>query len=122
FLTGSLVMIFLLSSSLLSPYMLRPPPRSPLFPYTTLFRSKQDSFSPTSRLFQTRRSATPSRRFPIRPPSLCQVSRRSSRWCSREIGKHTSELQSRENLVCRLMLEKKKSRRPTTRNVVHPTR
>src|SRR6266436_7914856 len=66
--------------------MIRRPPRSTLFPYTTLFRS---------RTFR-RCCASPARR---RRPSK----RRSSR--SEE---HTSELQSRLHLVCRLLLEKKK--------------
>src|SRR5436309_11632356 len=67
--------------------MLRRPPRSTLFPYTTLFRSSQHS---TSRMSF---NASPSR-F-----TSCCRSRRSE--------EHTSELQSRENLVCRLLLEKK---------------
>src|SRR5215813_12628709 len=63
--------------------MIRRPPRSTLFPYTTLFRSRGDPRSP-------RGSAHPA----LRPP------RRSE--------EHTSELQSRPHLVCRLLLEKKK--------------
>src|SRR6266511_4813045 len=64
--------------------MIRRPPRSTLFPYTTLFRSL--------------RAASPS---PLR--------RRRRRGCSPPRSEeHTSELQSRENLVCRLLLEKKK--------------
>src|SRR5262249_62388057 len=74
--------------------MIRRPPRSTLFPYTTLFRS-----------------ATSSRRFRrIR----CWSAR--PRWCSsaphsRRSEEHTSELQSLTNLVCRLLLEKKKKNR-----------
>src|SRR5436309_11789602 len=67
--------------------MIRRPPRSTLFPYTTLFRS-------CWRTTRLRRSVTTSG-----PPSAA-VSARSE--------EHTSELQSRENLVCRLLLEKKK--------------
>src|SRR6266511_3101999 len=66
--------------------MLRRPPRSTLFPYTTLFRSRR---SPCRR-------SDPGRRQPRRAPC---VGPRSE--------EHTSELQSRENLVCRLLLEKK---------------
>src|SRR5438477_7159428 len=69
--------------------MVRRPPRSTLFPYTTLFRSP--------------RSAAPGRR------SAATGSRR--RWRPRS-EEHTSELQSHVNLVCRLLLEKKKHRRP----------
>src|SRR5215813_14652183 len=73
--------------------MIRRPPRSTLFPYTTLFRSK-----PTSE----------PARVPVRPAALRprQVERPQLR--SEE---HTSELQSRPHLVCRLLLEKKKQRR-----------
>src|SRR6476659_10406889 len=66
--------------------MIRRPPRSTLFPYTTLFRSRAGLF--------------PRRHGRHRVPAL----RRSSR--SEE---HTSELQSLRHLVCRLLLEKKKS-------------
>src|SRR6266702_4146880 len=65
--------------------MIRRPPRSTLFPYTTLFRSSA----------RTRLSPA-ARRWPPAPPSR----RRSE--------EHTSELQSRGHLVCRLLLEKKK--------------
>src|SRR5436309_7694044 len=70
--------------------MIRRPPRSTLFPYTTLFRS------PGSGLQVPTRKHVPARLEP-------------AAWRSEE---HTSELQSRENLVCRLLLEKKK-KRPT---------
>src|SRR5438270_9425325 len=63
--------------------MIRPPPRSTLFPYTTLFRSPPWWIYPTP--------------WWIYPPS----------WRSEE---HTSELQSQSNLVCRLLLEKKNKR------------
>src|SRR6266568_7676162 len=64
--------------------MIRRPPRSTLFPYTTLFRSR-------------------GRSWPARPGS--RAGPRSSRTRSEE---HTSELQSQFHLVCRLLLEKKK--------------
>src|SRR5690349_22551308 len=70
--------------------MIRRPPRSTLFPYTTLFRSR----GRTSRRSRSARGRTSS-------SSACWA-RRSSR--SEE---HTSELQSRRDLVCRLLLEKK---------------
>src|SRR2546430_9811573 len=71
--------------------MIRRPPRSTLFPYTTLFRSPSRASSATDRMAV---AIAPSS-FPISP-----VSRRSE--------EHTSELQSQSNLVCRLLLEKKK--------------
>src|SRR6476661_6805431 len=64
--------------------MIRRPPRSTLFPYTTLFRSRRWS-----------RPAGP----PPRPPTTARPARSEE---------HTSELQSHLNLVCRLLLEKKK--------------
>src|SRR5436190_7523716 len=67
--------------------MIRRPPRSTLFPYTTLFRSRR----PCSRVCRRRTSR-------IRSTSTMQ-------WRSEE---HTSELQSHSDLVCRLLLEKKK--------------
>src|SRR5438477_9842282 len=75
--------------------MIRRPPRSTLFPYTTLFRS-----CPT--LFGTERMRK------LRPP------KRSHSKPSRS-EEHTSELQSHVNLVCRLLLEKKKPREYTHR-------
>src|SRR5262249_59836810 len=68
--------------------MIRRPPRSTLFPYTTLFRSCRP------------RSAAPSRATADR----CRTSCRRSE-------EHTSELQSLTNLVCRLLLEKKKNKK-----------
>src|SRR5438445_1922415 len=81
--------------------MIRRPPRSTLFPYTTLFRSNNWG--------ATRRSCAP--KMPSwRPISTWPVKFR--RFRSEE---HTSELQSRQYLVCRLLLEKKKIK--TIRNI-----
>src|SRR5438874_9115749 len=77
--------------------MIRRPPRSTLFPYTTLFRSGRD------RRGQGR--ARGDRRLPEKPRPL-PAARRPVAVRSEE---HTSELQSRRDLVCRLLLEKKKS-------------
>src|SRR2546427_5383517 len=82
--------------------MIRRPPRSTLFPYTTLFRSAltRPSTAP-ARLPEAQCSST--------GPWLC-----CRAWCTaRTLGasrseEHTSELQSQSNLVCRLLLEKKK--------------
>src|SRR5947209_10011629 len=84
--------------------MIRRPPRSTLFPYTTLFRSTDPP----------REDPPHSRRY---PPS--QRSRGlGMRWRARS-EEHTSELQSRQYLVCRLLLEKKKQKNELTtrRNV-----
>src|SRR2546430_13220901 len=82
--------------------MIRRPPRSTLFPYTTLFRSRVMARSPV-------------------PFTTCRTCRgrgdgRSRRICGRSPSprseEHTSELQSQSNLVCRLLLEKKTHKQP----------
>src|SRR5688572_31540586 len=72
--------------------MIRPPPRSTLFPYTTLFRS--GSFGPLAELLVARDLVGRHQHAAI----LLQLQRSEE---------HTSELQSQSNLVCRLLLEKK---------------
>src|SRR2546429_3494981 len=82
--------------------MIRRPPRSTLFPYTTLFRSRP--YIDTSRPCPAT-TTTPA------PGGIARRTGRSSRWrrASRPRSEeHTSELQSRLHLVCRLLLEKKK--------------
>src|SRR5690242_21472480 len=81
--------------------MTRPPPRSTLFPYTTLFRSTRASFG-VSAFVRTPRVRISSAHL-RRRSKLRYVSESDAR--SEE---HTSELQSHVNLVCRLLLEKKK--------------
>src|SRR2546430_12744521 len=71
--------------------MIRRPPRSTLFPYTTLFRSCL------------------AQNFYISPPALSQLAAIPVFGCRRS-EEHTSELQSQSNLVCRLLLEKKKTK------------
>src|SRR3712207_8137065 len=81
--------------------MIRRPPRSTLFPYTTLFRSPQCSIF----LLDPRRPApVESIVLNPRPPSVGGL-----RYLSQRSEEHTSELQSRQYLVCRLLLEKKKN-------------
>src|SRR5438477_9177222 len=79
-----------------------PPPRSTLFPYTTLFRSARSLLTTSSTT-----STTPRPRPTSPATSLTGPMPRSSSARSEE---HTSELQSHVNLVCRLLLEKKKQR------------
>src|SRR5207249_11387269 len=81
-----------------SPSLLRRPPRSTLFPYTTLFRSR--------RSIKRRRRSSPPLRLQARHscPSMPASMGKSAELRSEE---HTSELQSRFDLVCRLLLEKK---------------
>src|SRR6266498_5308489 len=82
--------------------MIRRPPRSTLFPYTTLFRSR----AARCRRVRARDGASPHRRHGGRDRQLRR--RGHARARSEE---HTSELQSRPHLVCRLLLEKKKNKR-----------
>src|SRR2546430_5377553 len=83
--------------------MIRRPPRSTLFPYTTLFRSRTSPSCHASGSLKFRRRATPSSRRTGWPKSSHPA---TGRVRSEE---HTSELQSQSNLVCRLLLEKKKN-------------
>src|SRR3712207_8268145 len=83
------------------------PPRSTLVPYTTLVRSSTPASTPP---IHSGRCACPPTRTP-RAPASCWIRRpprrTASLWpCSRS-EEHTSELQSRQYLVCRLLLEKK---------------
>src|SRR5260221_2367751 len=83
--------------------MIRRPPRSTLFPYTTLFRSTTSlSCQATGARANTRRRTAPSGIFTSKTycPSTISAMVRSE--------EHTSELQSHSDLVCRLLLEKKK--------------
>src|SRR5256886_6759368 len=98
--------------------MIRRPPRSTLFPYTTLFRScSRWRTSPWSaRRSTTSGSPSPGgsppssrTRWRIPPPSSSPTWNSSSKSSARS-EEHTSELQSQSNLVCRLLLEKKKKR------------
>src|SRR5258707_10074458 len=80
--------------------MIRRPPRSTLFPYTTLFRSILDEYLAAG----DRALAT--------PQSLVNYeAHRSEDHLMNRSEEHTSELQSRQYLVCRLLLEKKKKKR-----------
>src|SRR5258707_6177008 len=90
--------------------MIRRPPRSTLFPYTTLFRSVRRSAPPLHRVRVRPGRAGgvrigPARVVPFR--TRATAARRSARESHRS-EEHTSELQSRQYLVCRLLLEKKK--------------
>src|SRR2546422_3366100 len=76
--------------------MIRRPPRSTLFPYTTLFRSRGRA-GPRTRRYRAWGTSATAAQFPLYAP-------RSE--------EHTSELQSRLHLVCRLLLEKKKKKFP----------
>src|SRR5688572_32186684 len=85
--------------------MIRRPPRSTLFPYTTLFRSIRALVYFALMTFWVWRIRRLSLEFAKTRSPYTELSRR--KWRSEE---HTSELQSQSNLVCRLLLEKKKKK------------
>src|SRR2546430_8954995 len=85
--------------------MIRRPPRSTLFPYTTLFRSVEQINLRTIGAARRRRCGA-------------SVSERHDRHARRS-EEHTSELQSQSNLVCRLLLEKKKQKKSSLPHVVY---
>src|SRR5947208_13247659 len=96
--------------------MIRRPPRSTLFPYTTLFRSRPRA---------TPRAPIPSIRVPwccrtaiARPRCQGDADARSSDCCATtpRSEEHTSELQSPDHLVCRLLLEKKKKKKQNNKH------
>src|SRR3712207_7689048 len=90
--------------------MIRRPPRSTLFPFTTLFRSPPSRRPPRPRPARGRTPASPPRaRSPRHRGSRSSRTRTSDRPSRCRSEEHTSELQSRQYLVCRLLLEKKKS-------------
>src|SRR5688572_32048080 len=94
--------------------MIRPPPTSTLFPYTTLFRSQRIAFNTVRQIADL---------YAVPASELVAVIGPHNAVCCYEVGadvvaairdpetrseEHTSELQSQSNLVCRLLLEKKK--------------
>src|SRR5947209_10132369 len=89
--------------------IIRPPPTSTLFPYTTLFRS-------VVRRGEERRGRS---REGAHRQGAGALPRRRSSPPSRRSEEHTSELQSRQYLVCRLLLEKKKLKHPSQHLPAH---
>src|SRR5258707_9578055 len=86
--------------------MIRRPPRSTLFPYTTLFRSH--SLSACRRPAEHPAISPAAARSSRRARAISPRARRDERAAAGRSEEHTSELQSRQYLVCRLLLEKKK--------------
>src|SRR5258708_26942486 len=85
--------------------MIRRPPRSTLFPYTTLFRSQRDA-ARLSRPGELAHTPRPEVELSDR-----EAVRRLAELDLRRSEEHTSELQSPDHLVCRLLLEKKKTQK-----------
>src|SRR5690349_23386023 len=94
--------------------MLRHPPRSTLFPYTTLFRSHKEA-----RMSAGSDIKTIGPQLPFQEGlslSSAVLDRLARWWWVERSEEHTSELQSRRDLVCRLLLEKKKKKTTNTYN------
>src|SRR5688572_31819121 len=96
--------------------MIRRPPRSTLFPYTTLFRSESFEKSSASRL--SSEAMILMVRLEKKPGEFASPASTRAHSCCISLSdrseEHTSELQSQSNLVCRLLLEKKKKKTKTT--------
>src|SRR3989475_7317534 len=101
--------------------MIRRPPRSTLFPYTTLFRSlTQRSATTKAAAVKIAIHASSAARPRVTVP-LASARHTFTAWVSgRRSEEHTSELQSQSNLVCRLLLEKKKKK--TKKSMVRENR
>src|SRR5688572_31896754 len=93
--------------------MIRRPPRSTLFPYTTLFRSTVLLFTPEKLRFDARNDSDSIGNLHEPQDKYLIIDGRSE--------EHTSELQSQSNLVCRLLLEKKKKVLRVTADMVWPS-
>src|SRR3712207_8580140 len=91
--------------------MIRRPPRSTLFPYTTLFRSVAQRVADAALA-----SRVALRLLPVEPQCVLVLAERLAVARSEE---HTSELQSRQYLVCRLLLEKKKKTATAVASLTH---
>src|SRR5688572_32234161 len=95
--------------------MLRRPPRSTLFPYTTLFRSRDAHQAPVlERLHGRIQDRRIERQGIHRDDERLGHRAHTSRTRIPRSEEHTSELQSQSNLVCRLLLEKKKTKKSNT--------
>src|SRR5690348_17433911 len=96
--------------------MIRRPPRSTLFPYTTLFRSQDGARDGHALLLATGELHAPltHERLVAVGQALDEIVGVRRFWVSGRSEEHTSELQSPVHLVCRLLLEKKKNRKPPT--------
>src|SRR5260370_28076941 len=99
--------------------MIRRPPRSTLFPYTTLFRSccVRTAFRSTT---SARSSMTSRWGSPWWREGATTWSTPRRKYCSTRSEEHTSELQSHLNLVCRLLLEKKKKKTANKQHTYPP--
>src|SRR5258708_14355869 len=95
--------------------MIRRPPRSTLFPYTTLFRSTRTLYKYAR---NDKAAKTPEKLIELCAQRIVGLEFAASRDGRSE--EHTSELQSPDHLVCRLLLEKKKTKQRSQQNNVQP--
>src|SRR5437016_10726601 len=96
--------------------MIRRPPRSTLFPYTTLFRSDSGNGSPSGNIIGTMAFDRKEYGMNSGIPFIKIANRVEVSVNLRRSEEHTSELQSLTNLVCRLLLEKKKKKKNKSEN------
>src|SRR5690242_21088674 len=97
--------------------MIRRPPRSTLFPYTTLFRSQGRLRADRGGLRRLARAGPAADAVSgLRRPAAARPAQGEGRHDLGRSEEHTSELQSHVNLVCRLLLEKKKKNKSNTTN------
>src|SRR2546427_3021465 len=96
--------------------MIRRPPRSTLFPYTTLFRSRLHAITSVQLFEWLTPSKAPSEMSSTKRSRLISKEGQTVRIKSRS-EEHTSELQSQSNLVCRLLLEKKKKKKKSRAHI-----
>src|SRR5688572_32297336 len=89
--------------------MIRRPPRSTLFPYTTLFRSRKNAVPTVEEAFVLR-CISPNEVLTVLRPVIGDPAN-TQMFTTPRSEEHTSELQSQSNLVCRLLLEKKKKKK-----------
>src|SRR5688572_32491980 len=94
--------------------MIRRPPRSTLFPYTTLFRSILYGNEPNMR---DGSPGGPAEQTPGTKGGNVVPTQSPGPFVNNRSEEHTSELQSQSNLVCRLLLEKKKKKNKKTKNI-----
>src|SRR3712207_7221563 len=101
--------------------MIRRPPRSTLFPYTTLFRSRLRGIAEARDVMATAAEML-GRHLAANRAGYYELSESGESFAVERSEEHTSELQSRQYLVCRLLLEKKTriDRKSTTLNSKHP--
>src|SRR5687768_17874189 len=102
--------------------MIRRPPRSTLFPYTTLFRSGAFPSSRQTRLLNYRERRSYAHSAAMTPTQFVQKWKPvelTERAAAQRSEEHTSELQSRLHLVCRLLLEKKKKKNKKRQHIIN---